>query len=436
MQDTHAKKSVEPDATLIGERQAYGGNVPLWLSRADRRQHLFVLGKTGTGKSTLLKNLLIQDIEAGHGVGLIDPHGDTAEEILDHVPAWRTEHVVYFNPADTDWPIGFNVLAGVPAGRRHLVASGLVSTLKSIWRENFGPRMEYILYAAVAALLESENVTLLGLQRMLVDRSYRAWVVRHVTDPVVRSFWDDEFAHYDDRFRKEAIAPIQNKIGQLLMSPPIRNVLGQVKRKIDPRFMMDDRRIFIANLSKGKLGEDKAALLGSLLINSFYLAALGRADSPPALRVDFHLAVDECHNYATDSFGSILSETRKYGLGLTLLSQFTDQLDERVRNAIFGNVGTLIAFRVGEKDAGLLEREFGGYTAGVFSGLGNFEIAVKTLSAGAQYEPFLGRTHSPLGQIHGRGEKLIRRSREKYATPRHVVEGRIERWLTNKRANK
>src|ERR1041385_222415 len=285
---------------------------PCGILRTDRRHHLYVLGKTGSGKTTLLRNLILQDIMDGEGVGVIDPHGDLAEDLLNHIPSARTDDLVYFNPADTEFPIGFNVFHNVPKERRHLVASGLVNSFKSIWRDSWGPRLEFILYAATAALLDCPNTSLLGVQRMLVNQRYRNWVVKQVEDPIVRGFWLHEFARYDPKFLREAIAPIQNKVGQLLMAPIVRNILGQVRTKVDPRFMMDDGRLFIANLSKGKLGEEKSNLLGSILTTQFQLAALSRADVPENRRRDFFLHVDEFQNFTTDSFAGILAEARKY----------------------------------------------------------------------------------------------------------------------------
>ncbi|MDE2107503.1 MAG: type IV secretion system DNA-binding domain-containing protein, partial [Patescibacteria group bacterium] len=246
---------------VLGIRESWGQEMPFALSASDRRHHLYAVGKSGTGKTTLLRNMILQDVEAGRGVGVIDPHGDLSEELLDHMPRRATERVTYFNPSDTEHPVGFNLLDQVPQGRRHLVASGVVSVFKSIWPESWGPRLEYILYAAIAAILDCENVSLLSVQRMLSDDRHRAWVVKQVKDPMVRSFWSNEFEGYDSRFLHEAIAPIQNKVGQMLMAPHLRNILGQVRSRIDARFMMDDGRIFIANLSKGKLGGDKANLL-------------------------------------------------------------------------------------------------------------------------------------------------------------------------------
>src|SRR5436190_21952463 len=294
------------DINPIGIASMWGGAKPFGIRQQDRRNHLYVLGKTGSGKTTLLRNLILQDILDGKGVGVIDPHGDLAEELLNLIPAHRADDVVYFDPGDLEFPVGFNVFYNVSQERRHLVASGLVGACKSIWRRSWWPRMEYILYAAAAALLDCENTSLLGLQRMLVDARYRGWVVKQIEDPLVRSFWEDEFARYDQRFLREAIAPIQNKIGQLLMNPLIRNILGQVKTKIDFRFMMDTGRIFIANLSKGKLGEEKANLIGSLLTTQFQLAAMSRLDTPEDKRRDFSLFADEFHNFTTDSFAGIL----------------------------------------------------------------------------------------------------------------------------------
>jgi len=416
--------------SYIGHHQAWGQELPFGLLPADRRQHLYCVGKSGTGKTTLLRNLILQDIEHGHGVGVIDPAGDLANEILDQIPPWRTDDVVYFNPADTEYPIGLNLLRNVPVKRRHRIASGVVGAMKAIWKDSWGARMEYILYAAVAALLDCQNTSILGIQRMLVDRRYRYWVVKQIKDPIVKSFWTREFDSYSSQFMQEAIAPIQNKVGPLLMSPPLRNILGQVKQKVDPRFVMDNRRIFIANLSKELLGEDKANLLGSLLVTSFELAALSRADVSEVRRQDFHLFVDEFHNFVTDSFGTILSEARKYRLSLTLAHQYLDQLRKSIRDAVFGNAGTIIAFRVGGTDARKLAMEFAGsHSANSFASLGNFEAMVKLLSKGHHNEPFHAHILPPLQVRSGRYEKIVARSRDRYANRKEVVEKNIERWI-------
>lgn len=248
----------DPSHITIGKRHGWGEPRLFGISETDQRQHVYVIGKTGSGKTTLLRNLILQHIALGHGVGLIDPHGDLAEELLHHIPPHHADYLVYFNPRDIEFPIGLNLLAKVAPDDRHLVASGIVSAFKGIWRDSWGPRTEYILYNAVAALLDCRDATLLGVNRMLTDDTYRAKVVREIKDPFIRSFWEEEYAGYDERFKREAIAPIQNKLGQFLLNPVIRNILGQVKSKVDIPFMMDTGRIFIANLSKGRLGHDKA----------------------------------------------------------------------------------------------------------------------------------------------------------------------------------
>lgn len=419
------------DFIELGTRNIWGGTAAFGLRRNDRRQHAYIIGKSGAGKSTLLKNIILQDLQAGAGIAVIDPHGDLALELLDHILPWRTDDVVYFDPADVEHPIGLNLLASVSPDARHLVVSGIIGAFKSVWGDSWGPRLEYILSATLAALLECDNVSLLGVQRMLVDARYRDWVVKQVKDPAVRHFWRGEFEAWDQRFRAEAIAPIQNKVGQLLMAAPLRNILGQVKSKIDARFMMDHRRIFIANLSKGRLGADKANLLGAILVTQFQLAAMSRANVPVEERTDFALVIDEFHNFSTDSFASILAEIRKYGISMTLSHQYVAQLAEEVRDAVFGNVGTLISFRVGESDAAALAREFGGdFQPNHFTDLENFEVCVKLLDGGVQRAPFLGKTHPPAGQGYGRGNNIRRRSREKYAVPRAVVEDKIRRWMS------
>jgi hypothetical protein len=418
------------ETTYIGKRNLWGDDKPFGISRVDRRQHLYAVGKTGTGKTTLLRNLICQDIERGFGVAVIDPHGDLAEELLDSIPSWRADHLLYFNPADSDFPVGFNLVRPQLGTRRYLESSGLVGAFKHIWRDSWGPRLEYILYAAVAALMECENVSLLGIPRMLADSRYRQWVLKQVRDPVVRNFWENEFSRFDKRFLAETIAPIQNKVGQLLMAAPLRNVFGQVKSKVDPRFIMDNGRIFIANLSKGRLGEDKSNLLGSLLVSKFQTAAMERADTPEASRRDFYLYIDEFPNFSTESFAGILSEARKYRLNLILSHQYIEQMETIVKEAVFGNVGSLISFRVGTSDASVLANEFGSeYSPAHFTDLSNHEIRVKLLHHGEQGEPFLGKTLAPLTSAHKHRENLMKRSRERFGTRRDLVEAKIQRWL-------
>ena len=391
---------------------------------------MYVIGKTGSGKTTLLRNMIVQHIAKGDGVGLIDPHGDLAEEILNHIPPCRADHFCYFNPGDLEFPVGLNLLWNVAPDERHLVASGIVAAFKGIWRESWGPRLEYILYNAVAALLDCKNATLLGVNRLLMDDTYRARVIRQVKDPFIRSFWAEEYEGYDQRFRREAIAPIQNKIGQFLLNPVVRNILGQVKSKVSIPFVMNHSRIFVANLSKGRLGADKANLLGSLLTTQFQLAAMERANRPEDERRDFYLFIDEFQNFSTDAFASILAEARKYRLCLTLSHQYIDQLSLLVRQAVFGNVGTFIAFRVGHADAEVLEKEFGStFTPSALADLDRYEAVVKLLEGGANREPFCARMASPMGQHIGRGNQLIKTSRERFAAKRATIEAKLRRWL-------
>ena len=414
----------EDDQIFVGNRHEWGGEIPFGIRVPDRRQHVYVIGQTGAGKSTLLRNLILQDIGEGRGVAVIDPHGDLASEILEHIPPWRTDDVVYFDPAARD-PLAINLFRAT-TDNWHLIASGIVSAFKKIWGHSWGPRLEYVLYATLAALSQCDNTSLLGVSRMLHDDRYRAWVVKQVKDPMVRSFWVNEFANYDRGFRQEVVGPIQNKVGQIFLAPALRNVLGQVGTKINFRFMMDRKRIFVANLSKGLIGETHSSLLGSLLVTGFELAALSRADCPADQREDFFLYADEFHHYATESFASILSEARKYRLSLTLAHQYLGQLNEQISNAVFGNVGTFLAFRVSEADASVLERQFGGtFAPAHFTGLENFQLCARLLNR----EPFLASSMPPLETPYRRRKIILQHCCQKYCTRQDIVEKRIERWL-------
>ncbi len=421
---------MEEEISYIGNARVWGGEKPFGISPAERRQHLYVIGQTGTGKTTLLRNLIVQDIACGRGVGLIDPHGDLSEEILNCIPSWRTDDVLYFSPGDAEFPVGFNLLFPLNRERKYLEASAVVGAFKHLWRDSWGPRLEYILYASIAALMECDDVSLLGIPRMLVDETYRWWVVRQIRDPIVRFFWENEFAKFDKRLMAEIVSPLQNKVGQLLMAAPLRNVFGQVKNKIDPRSLMDKKHIFIANLSKGKLGEDKANLLGSFLVSAFHTAAMGRSDIPEGDRIDFSLYIDEFQNFSTDSFANVLSEARKYRLNLTLAGQYISQMEAEVREAVFGNVGSVVSFRVGAEDAHLLSRQFGReLTPEQFTDLGNHEIRAKILKGGQFSEPLFGRTMAPFPYFHGHRGNLMNQSRARFGTPREKVEGKINRWF-------
>jgi hypothetical protein len=420
------------DLIQLGDRNGYASEIPFGLGVLDARRHVHIVGQTGSGKSTLARNIVLQHLVAGHGVALLDPHGDLSDDLLDHFPRWWTDDLVFFDPGDADFPLAFNPLANVAPSARPLVTAGLVSAFKSIWRESWGPRLEFILANAIAALLEAQNTSLLGINRLLADENYRALIVRQVRDPFVRAFWTEEFAAYDARFRREAIAPIQNKLGQLLLSPLLRNVLGQVGNKLDLRFLMDSGGVLIANLAKGRLGIEPANLLGALLVAQFQHAAMSRADLPESERRDFHLIIDEFHNFTTDSLATALAEARKYRLSLTLAHQYLDQLSPATRSAVFGNVGTLIAFRVGNTDAEILAGELGHtLTARQFAELDRHEVLVRTLDDGRPCEPFWGRTLPPINRRNSRRPNLVRLSRAKYSMPREVIAGRLQRWLSS-----
>lgn len=419
---------------ILGERHGWGEPQRFGISKEDQRQHIYIIGKTGTGKTTLLRNIIVQHIAQGHGVGLIDPHGDLAEEILNHIPPNRADHLVYFNPGDIEYPVAFNLLANVPIDDRHLVASGIVRAFKSIWQDSWGPRMEYILYNAVAALLDCNNVSLLGANRMLIDERYRAWVIRQIKDPFIRSFWAEEYASYDARFQREAIAPIQNKLGQFLFNPVIRNIVGQIKCRVSIPFMMDSARIFIANLSKGGLGHEKANLLGCFLTTQFELGAMARANRPETDRRDFYLVIDEFQNFSTDAFASILAEARKYRLCLILSHQYIDQLSPPVRQAIFGNVGTLIVLRTGHQDADVFAGELGKvFSPAIIADLERYEAVMRLLENGSNKEPFRAKMLPPEPAIGGNNDLLLHRCRERFTTSRAVVETKISRWISKSR---
>jgi len=414
----------------IGERHGWGDPQPFGIATIDERQHIYIIGKTGSGKTTLLRNMILQHIALGHGVGVIDPHGDLAEELLNHIPPTRADHLVYFNPGDLEFPIGLNVIGNVAPDARHLAASGIVSSFKAIWRDSWGPRLEYILYNAVSALLECRNQTLLGVNRLLIDDDYRAKVIRQVKDPFIRAFWAEEYENYDDRFKREAIAPIQNKLGQFLLNPVIRNILGQIKKKVDIPFVMDNGRLFIANLSKGQLGHDKANLLGSLLVTQFQLGAMARSNRPESERRDFYLFIDEFQNFSTDAFASILAEARKYRLCLTLSHQYIDQLPLPIRQAVFGNVGTMVAFRIGYTDAEVMAKEFGNTIPAIaLADLERYEAVVKLLVDSSNLEPFRAKMLPPFENRIGRKDRLIALSRERFAMPRSLIENKLKRWM-------
>lgn len=400
------------------------------LDGEERRRHLYIVGQTGTGKSTLLLNLISQDLAAGEGLALLDPHGDLAEAALRSIPRWRTNHLVYLNPADLDRPVGFNPLARVPEDLKPVVADGIVAAFRHVWPDSWGPRLDYILTSAVRALLDLPGATLLMLPRLLIDDAFRAGIVHcHVADPVVRSFWLNEYAGYSDSFRKEAIAPIQNKIGKALMTPSIRNMLAQPRSTITFRRLMDEGAIVICNLAKGALGESTAHLLGALITTAFAQAALSRADTPADKRRVFHLYADEFQSFATESFALILSEARKYGLTLTLGHQYLDQLPDQLRAAVFGNAGSIVAARCGAEDSAILARQIGLGGDDALLDLPNFAAWARLLRDGTPTSPMRLDLLSPPAPRRQDADKLVKISRMRFGRPRQSVESQIARFL-------
>ena len=418
------------EINFFGEANYRNVNKKFGIKLDDRRRHFYVVGKTGMGKTAMLQNMAIQDIQEGRGIGFIDPHGEAAEELLDFVPSSRINDVVYVNPADLNYPIAFNVMEKVNLEHRHLVAGGLMGVFKKIWPDVWSARMEYILNNTILALLEYPGSTLLGVNRMLSDPDYRSKVVEKITDPVIKSFWINEFARYNQRYETEATAAIQNKVGQFISAPLIRNSIGQVNSSINMREVMDKRKILIMNLSKGRIGEDNSTLLGALLVTKIQLAAMSRVDMPEEKRQDFFLYVDEFQNYATEAFVNVLSEARKYRLSLILAHQYITQMEETVRDAVFGNVGTLVSFRVGAEDAEFLEKEFyPEFIAQDIVSLSKYNIYLKLMIDGLAGRPFSAQTLPPFpGPEVSNREKIIKVSREKYSTPREKVEESITKW--------
>jgi len=419
------------DITFFAKTNFRNQETTFGIKTDDRRRHVYAIGKTGMGKTNMLENMAVQDIQNGHGITFVDPHGDSAEKLIRAIPANRINDVIYFNPADMDYPIAFNVMEKVSLAQRHLVVSGLVGVFKKIWADSWGPRLEYILRNAILALLEYPGSTLLGVTRILVDKKYREKVMEKITDPVVKSFWVDEFTKWNDRVLQEVISPIQNKVGQFLSSSLIRNIVGQTSSSFDIRQIMDERKILILNLSKGRIGEDNSALLGAMMITKIQLAAMGRVDISEETRKDFYLYVDEFQNFATEAFANILSEARKYRLNLILANQYVTQIDEKVRDAVFGNCGTIVSFRVGAMDSEFLEKEFSPvFLATDIVNLAKYNIYLKLMIDGIAGDAFSATTLPPIdiSDTEANEQKVINVSRERYSSKREEVEEKISRW--------
>ena len=426
---------VEDKVIYFAKTNFRGSDKVFGIKQKDRRQHFYICGKTGTGKSELMKNMILQDINNDQGVCIIDPHGENVEDILRKIPARRINDVVYFNPVDSDYPLGFNILEVSDPNYKHLVVSDLMAIFTKIWANVWSARMEYILQNCVLALLDTPGTTLLGIPRILVDKNYRERIVKNIKDPVVRSFWIHEYESWRDQFRSEAIVPIQNKVGQFLNTPFIRNIVGQPKSTLNVAEIMNLGKILLVNVAKGRIGEDNSQLLGAMIITKLQLAAMERVRILEHARKDYYLYIDEFQNFATDSFANILSEARKYRLNLIVAHQYIGQLvtdtSTKVRDAIFGNVGTMLIFRVGAADAEALEQEFTPeFMPQDLVNLPNWNIYLKLMVNGITSRPFSAATLPPMrwGEEEDNSDKIVRESRAHYGMPRKEIEEKIERW--------
>jgi hypothetical protein len=423
--------SKEDGFTLVGRTNFRGHTAKFGLKDVDRRRHVYIIGKTGMGKSTLLENMIHSDIVSGKGVGVVDPHGDLADRVLDFVPAHRTNDVILIDPSDRDFPVAFNMLENVDPAYNSIVCSGIVGIFKKLYVDSWGPRLEHILRNTILSLLEYPGTTMLGITRVLQDADFRRKVIAKVDDPIVKAFWLSEFEKMQDRMRIEAISPILNKVGQFLSSSIIRNIVGQPKSAVDLRFAMDKGKIVIVNLSKGKIGEDNSALLGSMIITKFQLDAMSRADIPEKDRKDFYLYVDEFQNFATEAFSTILSEARKYKLNLTMANQYVAQMSDEVKDAVFGNVGSLLSMQVGFDDAEYISQQFGEEVLPAdLVGMSKFTAYGRLLIDNMPTNTFSFDTLPPadIEESESRRDKVRKTSRERYATKREIVEDKIMRW--------
>jgi len=418
--------------TILGETNYRNQRKRFGIKDHDRQRHVYVVGQTGMGKSTLLLNMLVQDIQRGEGVALIDAHGDLAEQLLDYIPHRRMTDVVYINPADTEYPVGINLLEVDKSVGRHLIASHLVDIFKKIWFDSWGPRLEYILRNTILALLECGGHTLLSIPRLLIDPEFRAVVLGRVQDPVVRTFWQVEYELYPKVFRTETISPIQNKVGQFLSVPVMRNILGQTQNKVDFRVAMDSGRILIVNLAKGRLGEDNTSLLGSFVVSKLFLTAMSRSNIPVTDRKPFTVYIDEFQSFASESFAHTLSEMRKFGLHLVLAHQYLAQLPLQLKSAVFGNVGTILAFRIGAEDGKYLEQEYlPTFRASDLQSLSAYDTYMKLSIDGRTTDAFSAKTLPDPVKREDHRDAIVELSRLRYGKDRHLVESEIAAWMND-----
>ena len=413
------------EITYIAVTNYQNKHIRFGIKKDDRAGHIYCVGKTGVGKSTLLLNMAISDIQHGFGIGIIDPHGDIAESVLNYVPKERIKDVIYFNACNSEFPISFNPFSTVNENEHHIVASNLIATFKKIWAESWGPRLEHIFRNTILSLLQFPNATVLDIQPLLTDSEFRSEVLHQIKDTALLNFWYKEFIPMSPQMKSEAVSPIINKIGLFQTHPLIRNIVSQPKSSFSITEVMDEKKIFIANLSKGSLGEDGTQLLGSMLVTQFQTAALGRAKQSALARPPFYLYIDEMHSFVTLSFADILAESRKYGLCLFLTHQYIDQLDERILAAILGNVGTLICFRIGASDAVILEKEPVFYSEDLVN-LPQYHIYLKLLIDGTTSRPFSATTLPLQKPNQSCKQEIILLSRNIYSGEKKIVEEEVK----------
>ena len=425
------KNTQESDLTILGNTDYRGEKVTFGIKKEDKFRHMYVVGKTGTGKSTFISNMVVSDMKAGNGLCLLDPHGELVDSVLEHIPSNRINDVILFDVSDTEFPIGFNLFQADNEDAKNLIASGIVSTFYRLFDTSWGPRLEYILRNVVLSLIDYPNATLMHILRILTDKNFREEVVSNIKDGVVLKFWNNEFNKWNDKQREEAVGPITNKVGQFLSSRLVRNIFGQPRTKLNMRKAMDEGKIILVNLSKGKIGEDNANMIGSLLVTKIQIDAMSRADIAAHLRKDFYLYIDEFQNFASKSFMTILSEARKYKLSLIVANQYTSQLIPEIKDAIFGNVGTTMAFTVGKDDADIITGQFKELSSvNDLISLPKYTAYMRLMIDGISSDPF-SMTTLPISTPEGSLElidKIRKQSRQRYAMQKGQLEKLMEAW--------
>ncbi|MBT3835552.1 type IV secretion system DNA-binding domain-containing protein [Candidatus Peribacteria bacterium] len=422
-------KAGESDVIPFGHSNYHNQKIPFGILRADRSRHLYVVGKSGTGKSKMLEHLIARDMQDGKGVCVMDPHGDLVDAVIKQVPEDRIDDVVYFNPMDTEFPVAFNPMEAVDPKLKLRVTIGFIEIFKKLFGANWTPRLEHVLRQTTLALLDSKGTTVFSILKMLSDKNYRQTIVSRIEDSVVKNFWVNEFAAWSEKFDNEAITPLLNKVGQLVSTNLIRNIIGQPFNTFNIRDIMDNQKILLVKLNKGLLGEENAALLGAMMITKIQQAALERAEMDESERKTFYLYCDEFQYFATDTFAEILSEARKYKLSLTVAHQYMGQLIDKVKTTVFGNIGTIVSFRVGAEDAVSLEKEFTPiFNVRDIINLAVREFYIKMSVNGQTRDAFSATTMDCETPEDNYAKRIIERSRENYAKPKKDVEDLLQKW--------